>query len=37
MAWLVSYVWRRIVVNPDPPLPGRDNKVPDTVAAGAEL
>jgi DHA1 family tetracycline resistance protein-like MFS transporter len=23
MAWLVSYVWRRIIVNPDPPLPGR--------------
>jgi DHA1 family tetracycline resistance protein-like MFS transporter len=23
MAWLVSYVWRRMIVNPDPPLPGR--------------
>ena len=23
MAWLVFYVWRRIIVNPDPPLPGR--------------
>ena len=23
MAWLVSYVWRRIIINPDPPLPGR--------------
>lgn len=23
MAWVVSFVWRRIVVNPDPPLPAR--------------
>ena len=23
LAWLVYYVWRRIVVNPDPPLPRR--------------
>jgi DHA1 family tetracycline resistance protein-like MFS transporter len=23
MAWLVSYVWRRLIVNPDPPLPKR--------------
>ncbi len=23
MAWLISYVWRRIIINPDPPLPGR--------------
>ncbi len=23
MAWVVSFVWRRIVVNPDPPLPQR--------------
>jgi DHA1 family tetracycline resistance protein-like MFS transporter len=23
MAWLISFVWRRLIVNPDPPLPGR--------------
>jgi DHA1 family tetracycline resistance protein-like MFS transporter len=23
MAWVVIYVWRRLIVNPDPPLPGR--------------
>lgn len=23
MAWLVSFVWRRLIVNPDPPLPRR--------------
>jgi DHA1 family tetracycline resistance protein-like MFS transporter len=23
MTWVVSFVWRRIVVNPDPPLPAR--------------
>ena len=24
MAWVVTFVWRRIVVNPDPPLPQRE-------------
>ena len=24
LIWLVYYVWRRIIVNPDPPLPSRD-------------
>ena len=28
MAWLVSYVWRRLIVNPDPPLPARGDKAP---------
>ena len=23
MLWTVSYAWRRLIVNPDPPLPGR--------------
>ena len=23
MAWLITYVWRRLIVNPDPPLPDR--------------
>ena len=23
MIWLISYVWRRLIVNPDPPLPDR--------------
>jgi DHA1 family tetracycline resistance protein-like MFS transporter len=26
MAWLVFFVWRRLVVNPDPPLPRRDGE-----------
>jgi DHA1 family tetracycline resistance protein-like MFS transporter len=26
MAWLVSFVWRRLIVNPDPPLPRRDGE-----------
>jgi DHA1 family tetracycline resistance protein-like MFS transporter len=26
MAWLISYVWRRLIANPDPPLPGRDRE-----------
>jgi DHA1 family tetracycline resistance protein-like MFS transporter len=28
MAWVVFYVWRRLIVNPDPPLPGRGAKAP---------
>ncbi|HSJ56528.1 MAG TPA: MFS transporter [Anaerolineae bacterium] len=24
LAWLVSFVWRRLIVNPDPPLPRRE-------------
>ena len=28
MAGLVAYVWRRLIVNPDPPLPTRGNRVP---------
>ncbi len=24
MAWVVIYVWRRLIINPDPPLPGRE-------------
>jgi DHA1 family tetracycline resistance protein-like MFS transporter len=24
MVWVVTFVWRRIVVNPDPPLPQRE-------------
>jgi DHA1 family tetracycline resistance protein-like MFS transporter len=27
MAWLVSFVWRRLIVNPDPPLPRREGEV----------
>jgi DHA1 family tetracycline resistance protein-like MFS transporter len=29
MAWLAFFVWRRFIVNPDPPLPGRGRSVPD--------
>ena len=32
MAWLVSYVWRRIVANPDPPLPGWGEESPRSPA-----
>jgi DHA1 family tetracycline resistance protein-like MFS transporter len=28
MAWLVSFVWRRLIVNPDPPLPRREGEAP---------
>ena len=28
MAWVVIYVWRRLIVNPDPPLPVRGEKLP---------
>jgi DHA1 family tetracycline resistance protein-like MFS transporter len=24
MAWVVSFTWRRLIVNPDPPLPSRE-------------
>jgi DHA1 family tetracycline resistance protein-like MFS transporter len=37
MVWLVNYVWRRIVTNPDPPLPGRGEEVPGGVALQAEV
>ena len=37
MVWLLSYVWRRIVTNPDPPLPGRGEELPNGVAVRAEL
>jgi DHA1 family tetracycline resistance protein-like MFS transporter len=33
MLWVVSFVWRRLIVNPDPPLPDRESLVP----AGAPL
>jgi DHA1 family tetracycline resistance protein-like MFS transporter len=32
MVWLVSYVWRRIVVSPDPPMAGRGEKASATMA-----
>jgi hypothetical protein len=36
MAWLISYVWRRLIANPDPPLPGRDVEAvaPDVAMVG---
>jgi DHA1 family tetracycline resistance protein-like MFS transporter len=36
MVWLVSYVWRRIVTNPDPPLPERGEEAHAAVAAQTE-
>lgn len=33
--WLTTFVWRRLIANPDPPLPGREAPVvPVTVRAG---
>jgi DHA1 family tetracycline resistance protein-like MFS transporter len=28
MAWVASYTWRRLYINPDPPLPGREENQP---------
>jgi DHA1 family tetracycline resistance protein-like MFS transporter len=36
MAWAVTYVWRRLIVNPDPPLPGRGDKAPVLGAVQAQ-
>jgi DHA1 family tetracycline resistance protein-like MFS transporter len=36
MAWLVTFVWRRIVVNPDAPLPGRGQKAVTQEAVQAD-
>jgi DHA1 family tetracycline resistance protein-like MFS transporter len=27
MAWLITFVWRRLIVNPDPPLPPRGDEL----------
>ena len=34
MIWLASFIWRRLVANPDPPLPGRSDEM---TARGAVL
>ena len=36
LAWLTTYVWRRLIVDPDPPLPDRDDEIPGAVAAQAD-
>lgn len=36
MAWLISYVWRRLIVNPDPPLPSRGGEHVAQEAAQAQ-
>jgi DHA1 family tetracycline resistance protein-like MFS transporter len=36
LAWLVTFVWRRLIVNPDPPLPGRGGEPPAPEAAVAQ-
>ena len=36
MAWLISFVWRRLIVNPDPPLPGREHEPVNGEAAQAQ-
>ncbi len=35
MVWLISYVWRRLIVRPDPPLPGRGEEPVNGGAAQA--
>jgi DHA1 family tetracycline resistance protein-like MFS transporter len=35
MAGLIAYVWRRLIVNPDPPLPTRGDKAPAEWAVQA--
>ncbi|MGD9147371.1 MAG: MFS transporter, partial [Anaerolineae bacterium] len=35
MVWLISFVWRRLIVNPDPPLPGRGEEPVNGEAAQA--
>lgn len=32
LAWLAGYVWRRLIVNPDPPLPSRGESTAPDVA-----
>jgi hypothetical protein len=32
-AWLATFTWRRLVANPDPPLPPRGAPVPEAVPA----
>jgi DHA1 family tetracycline resistance protein-like MFS transporter len=36
MAWLVAYVWRKLIVNPDPPLPRRGGEPVAQEAAQAQ-
>jgi DHA1 family tetracycline resistance protein-like MFS transporter len=36
MAWLISYAWRRLIVNPDPPLPSRGGEHIAQEAAQAQ-
>ncbi|MFC2046551.1 MFS transporter [Chloroflexota bacterium] len=36
MAWVVIYVWRRLIVNPDPPLPGRGGGEPTMESVQAQ-
>jgi DHA1 family tetracycline resistance protein-like MFS transporter len=37
MAWLISYVWRRLIVNPDPPLARRGGEAPAQGSVQAQL
>jgi DHA1 family tetracycline resistance protein-like MFS transporter len=37
MAWVVTYVWRRLIVNPDPPLPRRGGQDPVMESIQAQL
>lgn len=37
MAWLTTFVWRRLVVNPDPPLPPRGVPAPEAMPAAVPV
>jgi DHA1 family tetracycline resistance protein-like MFS transporter len=37
MAWLVFYVWQRLIVKPDPPLPRRGREDPETGPVQVQL
>jgi DHA1 family tetracycline resistance protein-like MFS transporter len=37
MGWLTTFVWRRLVVNPDPPLPPRGMPAPETIPAAVPV
>jgi hypothetical protein len=37
MAWVVSFTWRRLIVNPDPPLPPRESNELDPELEAVSL
>ncbi|MBN1658135.1 MAG: MFS transporter [Anaerolineae bacterium] len=37
MMWLVTFIWRRLIVNPDPPLPRREEETPAAEAPARQV